>query len=289
MKSDQASDRPMVVLELDGAVVHGHTPSELIHAGFPLQPERDEQAFKLYQKESTGNVKPDETLLQYATLARGLSLRRAIEFATFKMRFINGFDTFIEILYQKNVPLILVSSSFSIITETIRWLYGPDRFQAVLANSLAFGLEKDPEAVISEEKLISLVQRYFHRDRDHQAYDKITATGECNTINPNPLQTASFIPGWLTPSNPDISYLRRNRTPHLFRAEVSVVEPVRPLGLAGLRVRGLIVAINGSDVQSVDDLHCFLSDWPIGRPVGIDIVRGRSHRILMIVPKEAVE
>jgi len=90
------------------------------------------------------------------------------------------------------VPLLLVSSGFSVITESIRQLYGPDRFQAVLANSLAFGLEKDPKAVISEEKLIALVQRFFHRARDHQAYDKIAATGECNAINPNPLQKASF-------------------------------------------------------------------------------------------------
>jgi len=51
----------------------------------------------------------------------------------------------------------------------------------------------------------------------------------------------------------------------------------------------LIVAINGSDVQSVDDLHRFLSDWPIGRPVKIDIVRGQRRRVLVIVPKEAVE
>jgi len=193
MESDQTFDKQMVVLELDGAVVHDHTPSELIRAGFPLQPERYEQAFDLYQRESTGNVKPEEALLQYATLARGLTLRRAIEYATFKMRFINGFDTFIEMLYQKNVPLLLVSSSFSIITEAIRQLYGPDRFQAVLANSLAFGLEKDPEAVISEEKLIALVQRYFHRARDHQAYDKIAATGECKAINTNLLQKTSFI------------------------------------------------------------------------------------------------
>jgi hypothetical protein len=192
MKSDQTPDRQMVVLELDGVVVHDHTPSELIRAGFPLQPERYEQASDLYKGESTGNVKPEEALLQYATMARGLTLRRALEYATFKMRFINGFDTFIERLYQKNVPLLLVSSGFSVITEAIRQLYGPDRFQAVLANSLAFGLEKDPEAAISEEKLITLVQRYFHRARDHKAYDKIAATGECNSINLDSLQKANF-------------------------------------------------------------------------------------------------
>lgn len=192
MRSDQASDRQMVVLELDGVVVHDHTPSELIRAGFPLQPERYEQAFNLYQKESTGDVKPKEALLQYATMARGLTMRRAIEYATFKMRFIKGFDTFIEILYQKNIPLLLVTSSFSIITEAIRQLYSPDRFHAVLANSLTFGLEKEPEVTISEEKLIALVQKYFHRARNHKAYDKITATGTCNAINVDPLQKVSF-------------------------------------------------------------------------------------------------
>lgn len=71
--------------------------------------------------------------------------------------------------------------------------------------------------------------------------------------------------------------------------EVLSVEPDGPAGLAGLRAGDLIVAINGSDVQSVDDLHRFLSDWPIGQPVNIDIVRGQNRRNLVVVPKEAIE
>jgi S1-C subfamily serine protease len=74
-----------------------------------------------------------------------------------------------------------------------------------------------------------------------------------------------------------------------YAVDVLSVESNGPAGLAGLRVGDLIVAINGSDVQSVDDLHRFLSDWPIGRPVEIDIVRGQNRRVLVIVPKEAVE
>jgi S1-C subfamily serine protease len=74
-----------------------------------------------------------------------------------------------------------------------------------------------------------------------------------------------------------------------YAVEVLSVESRGPAGLAGLRAGDLIVAVNGSDVQSVDDLHRFLSDWPIGRPVEIDIVRGQGRRVLMIVPKEAVE
>ena len=71
--------------------------------------------------------------------------------------------------------------------------------------------------------------------------------------------------------------------------EVLSVESDGPAGLAGLRAGDLIVAINGSDVQSVDDLHRFLSDWPIGQPVNIDIVRGHIRRTQAVVPKEAHE
>jgi S1-C subfamily serine protease len=72
-----------------------------------------------------------------------------------------------------------------------------------------------------------------------------------------------------------------------FAVEVLSVESRGPAGLAGMRVGDLIVAINGSSVQSVDDLHRFLSEWPIGRPVEIDIVRGQAREVLDLVPKEA--
>jgi S1-C subfamily serine protease len=69
--------------------------------------------------------------------------------------------------------------------------------------------------------------------------------------------------------------------------EVLSVESQGPAGLAGLRVGDLIVAINGEAVESVDDLHRFLSEWPIGLPVEIDVVRGQRRRALRIVPQEA--
>ncbi|MGD9106887.1 MAG: hypothetical protein PVJ87_08630 [Desulfobacterales bacterium] len=193
MTNAHTFDRQLVVLELEGAVVHDHTPSELIRSAFPLEPERYDQALDLYEKESAGDAKPEETLLEYSTLACGLSLRRAIEYATFKMRFVNGFDMFIETLYRRNIPVLLISSSFSIITEAVRQLHGHDRFLAVVANPLVFGLERRPNTLISEEKLMSLVQRYFHRARDHQAYDKMLATGDCNVLTADPLQKARLI------------------------------------------------------------------------------------------------
>ncbi len=72
-----------------------------------------------------------------------------------------------------------------------------------------------------------------------------------------------------------------------YAVEILSVEPQGPAGLAGMQMGDLIVAINGSDVQSVDDLHRFLSEWPIGQAVEIDIVRGQTRQVLAIVPEEA--
>jgi S1-C subfamily serine protease len=80
---------------------------------------------------------------------------------------------------------------------------------------------------------------------------------------------------------------RRVRFHHLNQnhaVEVLTVESRGPADLAGLRAGDLIVTMNGKDVRSVDDLHRFLSQWPIGRSVEIDILRGRRRLTLSIVP-----
>jgi S1-C subfamily serine protease len=69
--------------------------------------------------------------------------------------------------------------------------------------------------------------------------------------------------------------------------EVLTVESPSPAEKAGLRVSDLIVAINRADVESVDDLHRFLAEWPIGKPVEVDVIRGQRRRILVITPEEA--
>ena len=69
--------------------------------------------------------------------------------------------------------------------------------------------------------------------------------------------------------------------------EVLTVESGSPAEHAKMKVGDLIVAINGVEVESVDDLHRFLSEWPIGQPVEIDVVRGRIRKGLIAVPDEA--
>jgi S1-C subfamily serine protease len=69
--------------------------------------------------------------------------------------------------------------------------------------------------------------------------------------------------------------------------EVHSVESRGPAQAAGLRQGDLIVAINGKAVRTVDDLHRFLSDWPIGQAAELTVVRGKELTRLAIKPAEA--
>jgi S1-C subfamily serine protease len=69
--------------------------------------------------------------------------------------------------------------------------------------------------------------------------------------------------------------------------EVHSVEPGSPAQEAGLRMGDLIVAIHSQTVRTVDDLHRFLSEWPIGQPVELTVLRGKEVARVIIRPAEA--
>ena len=69
--------------------------------------------------------------------------------------------------------------------------------------------------------------------------------------------------------------------------EVLSVDRSSPAGQAGMRNNDLIVAVNGQRVSSVDDLHRFLSEWPIGEAVKITVLRGKKKTHLTIIPVDA--
>lgn len=70
-------------------------------------------------------------------------------------------------------------------------------------------------------------------------------------------------------------------------AEVVTVAGDGPADRAGIRRGDLIVAINGQEVSSVDHLHRFLAEWPIGEPVKLGVVRGQERLELEVTPAEA--
>jgi S1-C subfamily serine protease len=69
--------------------------------------------------------------------------------------------------------------------------------------------------------------------------------------------------------------------------EAISVDPGGPAGQAGLRDGDLIVGIQDQEVASVDDLHRFLADWPVGGAVTLKVLRGREILSLTVVPAEA--
>ncbi len=70
--------------------------------------------------------------------------------------------------------------------------------------------------------------------------------------------------------------------------EVVSVDPHGPAGQAGMRPRDVIVQMNEQAIGSIDDLHHFLSAWPIGQPVELTILRDQEKIKIHITPAEAI-
>jgi len=68
--------------------------------------------------------------------------------------------------------------------------------------------------------------------------------------------------------------------------EVMSVESDGPARRTGLREGDLIVAINAQAVTNVDDLHRFLAEWPVQRPVTLTILRGQERLEVQVRPAE---
>jgi S1-C subfamily serine protease len=69
--------------------------------------------------------------------------------------------------------------------------------------------------------------------------------------------------------------------------EVVSVSRRSPAGIAGMREGDLIIGVNGATVETVDDLHRFLSEETIDRQLTFTVIRGRERRDLCVVPTEA--
>jgi S1-C subfamily serine protease len=66
------------------------------------------------------------------------------------------------------------------------------------------------------------------------------------------------------------------------------IEKSSPAERAGLREYDLIVSAEGQAINSVDDLHQFLSQRPLGKPFELKLVRGAELLRIGIVPTESM-
>jgi S1-C subfamily serine protease len=66
--------------------------------------------------------------------------------------------------------------------------------------------------------------------------------------------------------------------------EVLSVDPGGPAAAAGLAEGDIVVTVEGRPVGSVDDLHRFLAEWPIGRPAMLGVLRRAARLDLRVEP-----
>lgn len=71
-----------------------------------------------------------------------------------------------------------------------------------------------------------------------------------------------------------------------FAVEVLSVIPGSPAAISGVREGDIIVSLNGLDVGSVDHIHRFLSEWPVGKPLKLTILRWTELLEKVVVPHE---
>ena len=69
--------------------------------------------------------------------------------------------------------------------------------------------------------------------------------------------------------------------------EVITRDPHGPAAEAGLHTGDWVIAIEDQSVSSVDDLHRFLAEWPIGQALTLTVIRRNAPVELMVVPTEA--
>ncbi len=70
--------------------------------------------------------------------------------------------------------------------------------------------------------------------------------------------------------------------------EVISIDPQGPAFQAGMRAGDLIIELNRKAIGSIDDLHHFLSEWPIGTPLDLTLLREQEKITIHIVPAEAI-
>jgi hypothetical protein len=165
----------LVSSDLNGTLVHSHTMMDMIRVGFPQETERFEKAKDAFTRQTEGLLSMEDAFKIAGPLTKGLRLRNAIDYALSDMRFLNGFEEFIRSLRQKNIPLVINSTGYTITTEVIKAVYGSEYIYDVICNRLIFGRHGE---IFEEKELSGLIKNYVRGEKNNPIYDEISAVGE---------------------------------------------------------------------------------------------------------------
>lgn len=167
----------LVYSDLNGTLVHQHTMSDMIRLY------KGDEAFKksdsLFKKQTNGTATMEETFARAGPLTQGLTLRQTIEYTRFHMKYIDGFHEFIDALHNSGIPLVIISTGYSVTIYVIREQVGKGKIHGYISNSLKFGIDGDVNSTLREDELEQLVAQYFANPESAKdiKYDKLQATG----------------------------------------------------------------------------------------------------------------
>jgi S1-C subfamily serine protease len=69
--------------------------------------------------------------------------------------------------------------------------------------------------------------------------------------------------------------------------EVMSVDPKGPAGKAGLREGDILLSLDGTRIESIDEVLRTMGSWPVGRPLSVELVRRVERRSCTVTPVEA--
>jgi phosphoserine phosphatase len=167
----------LVSSDLNGTLVHQHTMSDMIR--LYIGKKQYQLAKEVFEKQISGELSIKEAFQTAGPLTRGLTLREAIEYTRAHMKYLNGFQEFIDSLHKHKISLIINSTGYSVTTHAIREQIGLSNIHGVIGNSLRFGMNAELNKTISEAELQRRVREYFIRSDavDDPVYDNLKATG----------------------------------------------------------------------------------------------------------------
>lgn len=178
MKNGKQENIRLISCDLNGTLVHQHTMMDMIRVYFPHESERYAKAKDAFSKQTSGRLSMKEAFAVAGPLTKGLSLGNAIKYARSVMRFLEGFEEFITTLFERKKYFVINSTGYTVTTEVIKALYGPEKVFAVICNRLIFGWHGKSSASIDEDHLGKLVKNYFQGASNEKVYEEILATGE---------------------------------------------------------------------------------------------------------------
>lgn len=166
----------LVSSDLNGTLVHQHTMSDMIR--LYIGQKQYEEADAIFKKQTSGEATIEEAFGIAGPLTKGLTLRQAIEYTQSSMSYVNGFDKLVKFLNNREVPLVINSTGYSVTIYSIAGQLGNNEIHGQIGNILHF-VDANGK-VLSEQELGFMVKDFIDnpKSKDKSYYDSFKANGK---------------------------------------------------------------------------------------------------------------